>query len=211
MDRSEHAVAVRVQLAAVGLDQAAEGLLVAAARRLEQFAFLCAAGDGSTHLPQSSASSIPAAPPGRADDSAFWGRFLACPLHFVPSDPDVTTTHDAQLRPSLSRQRKGTRNGLPEHVAIGAKGPVRKAANDGTQRKDSFNGLPQHLSRTIDLGDRRPDVGATPRHGSTNWSGTPITSGVPWKRSTPLVPGPAGPCSPRCRWRLSLPSRCPWS
>jgi hypothetical protein len=102
---------VCVQLAAVGLDQAAEGLLVAAARCLEELAFLCVAGDGSTHSAQSSASGSPAPWLAGSADSAFSGRFLARPLYVEPSDPDVTTTDDSAMAQSLSRQRKGTAMG----------------------------------------------------------------------------------------------------
>ena len=52
MDRAEHPVAVGVKLAAVGLDEAREGVLVAAARRLEQLLLVGASWYGRGHRPQ---------------------------------------------------------------------------------------------------------------------------------------------------------------
>ena len=48
MDRAEHPVAVRVELAAVGLDQPREGILAARLGPLEQVALL-GFGNGGTH------------------------------------------------------------------------------------------------------------------------------------------------------------------
>jgi hypothetical protein len=50
VQRAHHSVAVRVELAAMELDEVAEGVLVAAAGGVDQIPFANAGGGGAHHL-----------------------------------------------------------------------------------------------------------------------------------------------------------------